>query len=105
MRERDGHSAHSRARNLGANDFDPPHRRAMSAHPIDRLGMPDDIAKGIVFLASDDAAFMTGAGLAVDDGLTPQPAPGSRSERFGVTDGDAENAAVGGLHHGSDAVA
>ncbi|HWY25543.1 MAG TPA: SDR family oxidoreductase [Nevskia sp.] len=33
---------------------------------------PGDIAKGIVFLASDDAAFMTGAGLVVDGGLTAQ---------------------------------
>ena len=40
--------------------------------PIGGLGMPDDIAKGIVFLASDDAACMTGAGLVVDGGLTAQ---------------------------------
>jgi 3(or 17)beta-hydroxysteroid dehydrogenase len=43
-----------------------------AAHPIGRLGQPLDIAKGIVFLASDDAAFMTGAGLVVDGGLTAQ---------------------------------
>ena len=47
-------------------------RLALSGHLIGRLGMPDDIAKGIVFLASDDAAFMTGAGLVVDGGLTAQ---------------------------------
>jgi NAD(P)-dependent dehydrogenase (short-subunit alcohol dehydrogenase family) len=34
--------------------------------------MPADIANGIVFLASDDAGFMTGAGLVVDGGLTAQ---------------------------------
>ena len=33
---------------------------------------PTDIAKGIVFLASDDAGFMTGAGLVVDGGFTAQ---------------------------------
>ena len=34
--------------------------------------MLDDIAKGIVFLASDDAGFMTGAGLVIDGGSTAQ---------------------------------
>src|SRR6266850_2162488 len=58
----------SRARNLGSNDVDAARRLALSGHPIGRLGTPDDIAKGIVFLASDDAAFITGAGLVVDGG-------------------------------------
>jgi len=62
----------ARARNRASNDVDVERRRALSAHPIGRLGMPDDIAKGIVFLASDDSAFMTGAGLVVDGGLTAQ---------------------------------
>jgi NAD(P)-dependent dehydrogenase (short-subunit alcohol dehydrogenase family) len=43
---------------------------ALSGHPISRLGAPDDIAKGIIFLASDDAGFMTRAGLVVDGGST-----------------------------------
>jgi len=34
---------------------------ALPAHPIGRLGVPDEIATGIVFLASDDSAFVTGA--------------------------------------------
>ena len=45
---------------------------ALSRHPIGRLGVPEDIAKGIVFLASDDAGFMTGAGLVIDGGSTAQ---------------------------------
>jgi len=48
-----------RARSLGTNDVDTARRLALSTHPIGRLGTPDDIAKGIVFLASDNAAFMT----------------------------------------------
>jgi 3(or 17)beta-hydroxysteroid dehydrogenase len=50
----------SRARSLGTNDIEASRRLALSGHPIGRLGTPDDIGKGIVFLASDDAAFMTG---------------------------------------------
>jgi len=44
----------------------------IQAHPIGRLGAPLDIANGIVFLASDDAAFMTGSELVVDGGYTAQ---------------------------------
>jgi NAD(P)-dependent dehydrogenase (short-subunit alcohol dehydrogenase family) len=62
----------ARARNIGSNDVDDARRMALATHPIGRLGVPNDIAKGIVFLASDDAGFMTGAGLVVDGGLTAQ---------------------------------
>lgn len=37
---------------------------------VDRLGQPDDIANAAVFLASDEAAFITGTDLRVDGGLT-----------------------------------
>jgi NAD(P)-dependent dehydrogenase (short-subunit alcohol dehydrogenase family) len=40
--------------------------------PIGRMGTVTDIAKGVVFLASPIPAFMTGAGLVVDGGITPQ---------------------------------
>jgi NAD(P)-dependent dehydrogenase (short-subunit alcohol dehydrogenase family) len=39
-------------------------------HPLGRVADPEDIAKSIVFLASDDASFITGAELMVDGGLT-----------------------------------
>lgn len=61
-----------RARNLGANDLDAARRQALERLPLGRLGTVTDIAKGILFLASDDAAFMTGAGLVVDGGITAQ---------------------------------
>ena len=35
-------------------------------------GTPQDIAEGNVFLASDDAVFVTGAGLVIDGGITAQ---------------------------------
>ena len=61
-----------RARNLGTNDLEPARQQALTRIPIGRMGTVTDIAKGIVFLASDDAGFMTGAGLVVDGGITAQ---------------------------------
>jgi len=39
-------------------------------HPIGRIGTPEDIAAGIVFLASEESSFMTGAELVIDGGYT-----------------------------------
>jgi NAD(P)-dependent dehydrogenase (short-subunit alcohol dehydrogenase family) len=40
------------------------------AHPIGRVGRPEEIGQVVAFLASDDASFMTGASVAVDGGIT-----------------------------------
>ncbi len=40
-----------------------------SAHPMNRLGQPEEIAMLAVFLASDECTFMTGAEIAVDGGF------------------------------------
>jgi len=39
-------------------------------HPIGRLGEPEEVAKAILFLASDDASFITGTELVIDGGYT-----------------------------------
>ena len=44
-----------------------------AAQPVARGGQPIDIARAVAFLASEDAAFMTGASLIVDGGLTVGP--------------------------------
>lgn len=42
---------------------------ATGLHPLGRLGLPRDIANGFLYLASDDAEWVTGESLTVDGGL------------------------------------
>ena len=44
-------------------------RRIVATAPLGRLGRAEDIARAIVFLASEDAAFITGAALDANGGL------------------------------------
>ena len=41
----------------------------VAMHPMGRIGQPEEVAAAIVFLASDDASFITGSLLRVDGGL------------------------------------
>src|SRR4051794_7011650 len=59
----------ARARRTGSNDTAPARQLVSDSVPWGRLGVPMDIAKGIVFLASDDAGYINGAGLVVDGGF------------------------------------
>lgn len=45
-------------------------RYLASLHPIGRLGKPEEVAKAVAFLASDEASFITGINLIVDGGYT-----------------------------------
>jgi NAD(P)-dependent dehydrogenase (short-subunit alcohol dehydrogenase family) len=50
---------------------DPEKRRAFEAStPLGRLARPEEIASVALFLASEDASYVTGAELAVDGGYT-----------------------------------
>ncbi|MCZ6680136.1 MAG: SDR family NAD(P)-dependent oxidoreductase [Candidatus Poribacteria bacterium] len=40
-----------------------------NAHPLGRIGQPDEIANVVLFLASDQASFMTGESVCVDGGM------------------------------------
>ena len=62
----------ARAAKQGINDPGKAKEYSAAMHPIGRLGLPEDIANGIVFLASDEAGFMTGSGMVVDGGITAQ---------------------------------
>jgi NAD(P)-dependent dehydrogenase (short-subunit alcohol dehydrogenase family) len=48
------------------------HQWLLAHHPIGRFGQPIEVARAILFLASDEASFITGASLAVDGGYTAQ---------------------------------
>jgi len=41
-----------------------------SAHPLGHMGEPDDIAYGILYLASEESKFVTGSELVIDGGYT-----------------------------------
>ena len=41
-----------------------------SLHPMGRLGRPEEVARAVLYLASEDAKYVTGAALAVDGGYT-----------------------------------
>ncbi len=48
-------------------------RKGLEARqPMGRLGTPEEIANGILFLASDESAFATGSILTIDGGMTAQ---------------------------------
>ncbi|NLF02739.1 MAG: 3-oxoacyl-[acyl-carrier-protein] reductase [Anaerolineales bacterium] len=47
-------------------------QRAIEATPLRRLGTPTEVAYAVAFLASDEAAFITGEVLTVDGGLVMQ---------------------------------
>ena len=40
--------------------------------PMGRIGVSEDVAKGVMFLASDESSYMTGSELVIDGGITAQ---------------------------------
>lgn len=50
-------------------DMEEAFRRFGAAHPIGRIGEPEEIAALVLFLASDRAGFITGADYLIDGGL------------------------------------
>lgn len=44
----------------------------LAQHPAGRVGMPEDIAKTVLYLCSDNAGFIDGENIAIDGGMTRQ---------------------------------
>ena len=45
---------------------------AVDRHPVGRLGRPEDVASLVLWLASDEASFVSGSLFTIDGGLTAQ---------------------------------
>ncbi len=61
-------SDHTERKLQSSSDPEANFRRILAAHPLGRVGVPEDVAKAAVFLAGDDASFITGSVLTVDGG-------------------------------------
>jgi NAD(P)-dependent dehydrogenase (short-subunit alcohol dehydrogenase family) len=57
-------------RDSGATDLEAARKEVGLLHPLGHMGEPDDIAWGVVYLASDESKFVTGSALAIDGGYT-----------------------------------
>jgi meso-butanediol dehydrogenase / (S,S)-butanediol dehydrogenase / diacetyl reductase len=55
---------------LGGERADEVRRQHAAVHPIGRVGQAGEIASTVLFLASDEASFITGAAVVADGGLT-----------------------------------
>ena len=57
-------------RDSGQADMEQGKADLAKLHPLGRVGHPDDIAWGVVYLASDESRFVTGSELVIDGGYT-----------------------------------
>ncbi|MGG2319966.1 SDR family oxidoreductase, partial [Salmonella enterica] len=57
-------------REKGANMRIDPHERVKAIVPAGVIGTPNEIADGVLFLASDASRYMTGAEIVIDGGMT-----------------------------------
>ena len=55
---------------LGSDMSDEAQRRRLSKYPIGRFGEPEEIARAVLFLASEEASFCCGSDFVVDGGMT-----------------------------------
>ena len=54
----------------GATDIEAARAETGKLHPLGHMGEPNDIAWGVVYLASEESKFVTGSELVIDGGYT-----------------------------------
>ncbi len=59
----------AKARNMPVEEY---RKELCEYHPVGRLGVPREVANAVLFLASDEASFITGTAFSVDGGYTCQ---------------------------------
>lgn len=55
---------------VGRDNFDAVKQSIADAHPLKRIGRPEDVAYAVLYLASDESGWVTGTNLLVDGGYT-----------------------------------
>jgi NAD(P)-dependent dehydrogenase (short-subunit alcohol dehydrogenase family) len=55
---------------LSAPDYEEQRRNYAAESPMNRLGSPQEVADCVLFLASEEASFVTGTALIVDGGMS-----------------------------------
>lgn len=58
------------AKAFGEGDIEAGKKMIGSVHPVGHVGEPDDIAYGVLYLASDESKFATGSEIVIDGGYT-----------------------------------
>lgn len=73
-------------RDASEEQIDIVERRLSSANPMGRMGTPEEIAQAVLFLASDDASYITGVNLYVDGGQVELRTGGGSDAKVPRTD-------------------
>jgi 3alpha(or 20beta)-hydroxysteroid dehydrogenase len=59
---------YNRYKYSGADEPENIERDFAATHPMNRIGEPEEVARAVVWLASDEASFTTGCDITVDGG-------------------------------------
>lgn len=57
-------------KNMSKEEVEAKMQDRFKRHPLGRIGLPEEVAPGVIYLASDESGFVTGSVLAIDGGYT-----------------------------------